>query len=148
MTDGVKCAPYGVRSDVSGNLWVSSNAGRHVGYSGVTVWTPSGQLIGRIRLPEVCANICFGDGSLSAAHLRLNQERLCLCARELTSSWPRANPIQFQNYVSTTVEHVGFGSGILGHERARPCGGAVCREEQSLAPDLVGKGLNWRSFDA
>jgi gluconolactonase len=31
-----------------------------VGYSGVTLWTPSGQLIGRIRLPEVCANICFG----------------------------------------------------------------------------------------
>jgi gluconolactonase len=60
MIDGVKCGPDGVRCDVNGNLWVSSNAGRHVGYSGVTVWTPSGQLIGRIRLPEVCANICFG----------------------------------------------------------------------------------------
>jgi gluconolactonase len=38
----------------------SSNAGRAVGYSGVTVWTPQGQLIGRIRLPEVCGNVCFG----------------------------------------------------------------------------------------
>ena len=38
----------------------SSNAGRHVGYSGVTVWMPDGKLIGRIRLPEVCGNICFG----------------------------------------------------------------------------------------
>jgi gluconolactonase len=57
---GVKCGPDGVRCDVNGNLWVSSNARRHVGYSGVTVWTPSGQLIGRIRLPEVCGNICFG----------------------------------------------------------------------------------------
>jgi gluconolactonase len=38
----------------------SSNAGRHVGYNGVTVWTPDGKLIGRIRLPEVCANFCFG----------------------------------------------------------------------------------------
>jgi gluconolactonase len=28
--------------------------------SGVTVWTPDGKLIGRIRLPEVCGNICFG----------------------------------------------------------------------------------------
>ena len=27
---------------------------------GVTVWTPEGQLIGRIRIPEVCGNICFG----------------------------------------------------------------------------------------
>jgi gluconolactonase len=60
MIDGVKCAPDGVRCDVDGNLWCSSNAGRAVGYSGVTIWTPDGKLIGRIRLPEVCGNICFG----------------------------------------------------------------------------------------
>ena len=48
------------RCDVDGNLWCSSNAGRAVGYSGVTVWTPEGKLIGRIRLPEVCGNVCFG----------------------------------------------------------------------------------------
>jgi gluconolactonase len=60
MIDGVKCGPDGVRCDVNGNLWVSSNAGRAVGYSGVTVWTPEGKLIGRIRLPEICGNICFG----------------------------------------------------------------------------------------
>ena len=52
MIDGVKCGPDGVRADVDGNLWCSSNAGRRVGYSGVTVWNPQGQLIGRIRLPE------------------------------------------------------------------------------------------------
>jgi gluconolactonase len=60
MIDGVKCGPDGVRCDVDGNLWISSNAGRAVGYNGVTVWTPQGKLMGRIRLPEVCANICFG----------------------------------------------------------------------------------------
>jgi len=60
MVDGVKCGPDGVRADVEGNLWCSSNAGRNVGYSGVTVWTPQGQLIGRIRLPEICGNVCFG----------------------------------------------------------------------------------------
>jgi gluconolactonase len=60
MVDGVKCGPDGVRCDVNGNVWVSSNAGRAVGYSGVTVWTPEGKLIGRIRLPEVCGNLCFG----------------------------------------------------------------------------------------
>ncbi len=59
MIDGVKCRPDGLRCDAGGNLWCASN-GRHVGYSGVTVWTPSGQLLGRIRLPEACANICFG----------------------------------------------------------------------------------------
>jgi len=60
MVDGIKCGPDGVRCDVDGNLWCSSNAGRAVGYSGVTVWTPEGKLIGRIRLPEVCGNLCFG----------------------------------------------------------------------------------------
>jgi gluconolactonase len=60
MIDGVKCAPDGIRVDVEGNLWAASNAGREVGYSGVTVWNPQGKLIGRVRLPEVCANVTFG----------------------------------------------------------------------------------------
>ena len=60
MVDGVKCEPDGVRCDVQGNLWASSNAGRHVGYNGVTIWNPEGKLIGRICLPEVCGNITFG----------------------------------------------------------------------------------------
>jgi gluconolactonase len=58
--DGVGCGPDGIRCDVHGNVWASSNAGRAVGYNGVTVWNPAGKLIGRIRLPEVCANLCFG----------------------------------------------------------------------------------------
>jgi gluconolactonase len=60
VVDGVKCGPDGMRADVDGNLWVSSNAGRAVGYSGVTVWNPAGKLIGRIRVPEVVGNVCFG----------------------------------------------------------------------------------------
>lgn len=60
VVDGIRCGTDGVRTDVFGNLWVSSNAGLNVGYSGVTVWNPDGKLIGRIRLPEVCANIAFG----------------------------------------------------------------------------------------
>jgi gluconolactonase len=60
VVDGVKCGPDGLRCDVEGNLWVSSNAGRALGYSGVTVWNPAGKLIGRIRIPEVCGNLAFG----------------------------------------------------------------------------------------
>jgi gluconolactonase len=60
MVDGVRCGPDGVRTDVYGNVWCSSNAGNNVGYSGVTVHSPDGKLIGRIRLPEVCANVTFG----------------------------------------------------------------------------------------
>ena len=60
MIDGIKCGPDGIRADVNGNLWISSNAGRNLGYSGVTVWSPEAKLLGRIRLPESCANLCFG----------------------------------------------------------------------------------------
>jgi gluconolactonase len=60
MVDGVKCGPDGMRCDVNGNVWAASNAGRNVGYSGVTVWSPEGKLLGRIRLPEVCGNVTFG----------------------------------------------------------------------------------------
>jgi gluconolactonase len=60
IVDEIKCGPDGLRCDVDGNVWISSNAGRALGYSGVTVWNPAGTLLGRIRLPEVCANLTFG----------------------------------------------------------------------------------------
>jgi gluconolactonase len=55
--DGVHCGPDGHRVDVAGNVWSGSTA--VPGYMGVTVWNPAGKCIGRIRLPETCANVCF-----------------------------------------------------------------------------------------
>ena len=43
MVDGITCRTDGIRTDVFGNLWASSNAGANVGYSGVTVWNPDRQ---------------------------------------------------------------------------------------------------------
>jgi gluconolactonase len=56
--DGVKCGPDDMCADVFGNLWCASNA--PLGYAGVLAFNPAGKLIGRIRLPEVCANLTFG----------------------------------------------------------------------------------------
>ena len=78
MVDGVKCGPDGVRADVDGNLWVSSNAGRNVGYSGVTVWSPAGKLIGRIRLPEICGNVCFGGPKRNRLFMAASQSLYAL----------------------------------------------------------------------
>ena len=78
MIDGVKCGPDGVRCDVDGNLWCSSNAGRAVGYSGVTVWTPEGKPIGRIRLPEICGNICFGGPKRNRLFMAASQSLYAL----------------------------------------------------------------------
>jgi gluconolactonase len=78
MVDGVKCGPDGARCDVEGNIWASSNAGRNVGYSGVTVWTPQGQLIGRIRLPEVCGNVAFGGPKRNRLFMAASQSLYAL----------------------------------------------------------------------
>lgn len=55
--DGVYCHPDGMRADRAGNIWVSANG--PLGYSGCTVWNPAGKAIGRVRVPEGAANICF-----------------------------------------------------------------------------------------
>lgn len=49
----------GIRVDVDGNLWAAAGWGGE-GYDGVHCFAPDGTLIGKIHLPEPCANICFG----------------------------------------------------------------------------------------
>jgi gluconolactonase len=51
--------PDGLRVDVDGNLWVGWGMGKE-GLDGVSIFNPQGTLIGRIDLPERCANVCFG----------------------------------------------------------------------------------------
>jgi gluconolactonase len=49
----------GVRADTEGNIWASAGwAGE--GFDGVHVFSPEGQRLGHIRLPELCSNLCFG----------------------------------------------------------------------------------------
>jgi gluconolactonase len=60
----------GVRTDVDGNVWCS------MGWAdpkedGVRCYSPEGELIGKIHLPETCANLCFGGKK---------KNRLFMCA--------------------------------------------------------------------
>ena len=45
--------PDGLRIDMLGNVWTSTA-------KGVSCYTPDGELLGEIRVPEVTANLCFG----------------------------------------------------------------------------------------
>ena len=49
----------GMRADVDGNLWCGWGMGDPE-LDGVVVYAPDGVMIGRIALPERCANVCFG----------------------------------------------------------------------------------------
>ena len=51
--------PDGMRCDIDGNLWCGWGMGDPA-LDGVAIFNPDGRLIGRIDLPERCANLCFG----------------------------------------------------------------------------------------
>ena len=50
---GAPAAADGIRCDVDGNIWAGARPG-------VQIVAPTGERIGMIRLPENCANVCFG----------------------------------------------------------------------------------------
>jgi gluconolactonase len=50
-----------IRVDIAGNLWAAGGwADKDKNFNGVSVYAPDGTPIGRIVLPEVAANLCFG----------------------------------------------------------------------------------------
>jgi gluconolactonase len=62
----------GIRVDQDGNVWSSAGWGGE-GYDGVRVIAPDGALIGRIQLPEVCANLCFGGAKRNRLFMAASQ---------------------------------------------------------------------------
>ena len=62
----------GLRADIDGNLWIGAGwVGE--GYDGVHIVAPDGARMGQIRLPEICANVCFGGEK---------RNRLFMCASQ------------------------------------------------------------------
>jgi gluconolactonase len=62
----------GLRADQEGNVWAGMGwAGD--GYDGVHVFAPDGVRIGQIRLPEICANLCFGGSGRNRLFMTASQ---------------------------------------------------------------------------
>jgi gluconolactonase len=61
----------GIRVDTDGNLWCGFSGGE--GEDGVAVFAPDGSLIGRILLPERCANVCFGGAKRNRLFMTASQ---------------------------------------------------------------------------
>lgn len=65
MSDGFRC-------DVDGNIWSSAGwAGE--GNDGVHVFAADGELIGKIHLPEVVSNLCFGGARRNRLFITASQ---------------------------------------------------------------------------
>ena len=59
-------AADGIRCDIDGNLWAGARPG-------VQVIAPDGVTIGMIRLPENCANVCFGGARRNRLFMTASQ---------------------------------------------------------------------------
>ena len=62
----------GIRCDVDGNVWSAVGWGPE-GFNGVHVFAPDGKVIGKIHLPESCANICFGGAKKNRLFMAASQ---------------------------------------------------------------------------
>ena len=62
----------GIRCDVDGNVWSAAGWGPEI-YNGVHVFAPDGTLIGKIHLPETCANLCFGGAKKNRLFMAASQ---------------------------------------------------------------------------
>lgn len=59
-------AADGMRCDADGNVWAGARPG-------VLVVAPTGETIGMIRLPETCANVCFGGARRNRLFMTASQ---------------------------------------------------------------------------
>ncbi len=59
LIDAGEGTPDGFRVDTQGNLWCGWGMGGDK-LDGVRVFSPAGEALGHIHLPERCANVCFG----------------------------------------------------------------------------------------
>jgi gluconolactonase len=51
--------PDGLKIDTAGNVWTT-------GPGGIRIITPGGKVLGQIKLPEVAANLAWGDDGKTA----------------------------------------------------------------------------------
>ena len=62
----------GIRCDVDGNVWSAAGWAGDA-FNGVHVFAPDGTLIGKIHLPETCANLCFGGAKRNRLFMTASQ---------------------------------------------------------------------------
>ena len=73
----------GLRVDVEGNLWLGAGDGVHC-------LDPEGHLIGKIRVPEVVANVCFGGPKRNRLFICGTQSLYSIYVRTSGATWPAA----------------------------------------------------------
>lgn len=87
LIDAGPGTPDGFRLDEDGNLWCGWGMGRPE-LDGVMVFNPAGEPIGRIALPERCANLCFGGRHRNRLFMAASQSVYSLYVNTRGATWP------------------------------------------------------------
>ena len=73
--------PDGIRCDTNGNLWSSAADGVHV-------FAPDGTLLGKINVPEVVSNICFGGPRGNRLFITATTSLYVVAVNAAAAGWP------------------------------------------------------------
>ncbi|WP_423209835.1 SMP-30/gluconolactonase/LRE family protein [Paracoccus yeei] len=73
--------PDGIRCDAAGNLWSSAADGVHV-------FAPDGTLLGKILVPEVVSNLCFGGPRGNRLFITATTSLYMLAVDACAAGWP------------------------------------------------------------
>jgi gluconolactonase len=71
----------GFRLDTNGNIWTSAGDGVHV-------YAPDATLIGKIKVPEVVANLCFGGPKRNRLYICATTSLYAVYVNARGASWP------------------------------------------------------------
>ena len=72
----------GFRIDSNGNLWTSAQDGVHV-------YAPDGTLVGKMKVPEVVANVCFGGPKRNRLYICATTSLYAVYVNARGATWPR-----------------------------------------------------------
>jgi gluconolactonase len=72
----------GFRIDTKGNVWTSAGDGVHC-------YDPDGTLIGKIKVPEVVANVCFGGPKRNRLYICGTTSLYAIYVNARGASWPK-----------------------------------------------------------
>ena len=116
----------GIRVDTDGNVWCAWSGGE--GEDGVAVFAPDGTMIGRILLPERCANVCFGGTKRNRLFMAASQSIYAL----YVETQGVARRLTLPRLVALAIPRSQYGRGWAGVQRWRRGGslrnkGCGCR---------------------
>ncbi len=118
----------GICADTDGNIWTGAGWGG-AGYDGVHVFTPAGERIGMIVLPEACANVCFGGSKRNRLFMAASQSLYAVYVGTRGAHVPPMRPGSSASFHQHQVVGVPV--------RVRPHHVRIVRRDADVPPGLV-----------